>query len=74
MTMEHKDDNEIGRSEDHSSLHPCSGHPEELPYNGTLLTEDVGDTNELVDESAQVTSKQRSTVARAMFSSYIHGL
>ena len=69
MKMENKHE-EKDRSEDHKSLHLNSGHSERVSYDGDLLPDDIGDTNELVDESAQVTSKQSAVIMGDLFFLY----
>ena len=62
MRMENEDDNQKGAPESRSSLHPDSDPSKEIQYDGGLVPDNVEDTNELVDESAQVTSKQLTFV------------
>ena len=57
MRMENRDDNQKGAPESRSSLHPGSDPSKEIQCDGGLVPENIEDTNELVDESTQVTSK-----------------
>ena len=61
MNMENKHANK-DRSEDHGSVHPGAENSEGFQDESILIPEDIEDANELVDESAQLTSKQPAFV------------
>lgn len=61
MKMENKRDDEKDRPEEQTSRHPDLGHSEDFRSHEGLVPDDIGDTNELVDESAHVRSKQLTT-------------